>query len=133
MSDEDVVNKFVGNYEQRDENQIVNSDPAKIIYYPRNGVRLQIDKVLVTDKPGEAYAKIRISNDGGAFAAKLALERAVFRVVGDTLVATDMELKAGTLLTETLTMTKYDGQGHNEMLHSLKFSDDAHGTWICKN
>lgn len=133
MSDESVVDTFVGNYEQRDENKIVNSDPPKIIYYPKNGVRLKIEKVLLTGKPGEAYAKIRVSNDGGAFAAKLALERAVFRVAGNTLVATDMELEAGTLLTETLTMTKDDGQGNKEMTHSLQFSDGAHGTWICKN
>jgi hypothetical protein len=133
MSDASVIEMFVGNYEQKDEDKIENSDPNKLLYYPRNGVRLTIEKVLLLNgKNEEAYAKMRISN-GETFTAKLASERAVFRVVGETLVATDMELSPGSLITETLTMTKNDGKGHKEMLHSLKFSDGQHGTWICKS
>ena len=64
--------------------------------------------------------------------AKIAVERAVFRVDGDKLVATNMELNSGVLLTETLTM-KTNANGHKEMEHSLLFSDNCHGKWICES
>jgi hypothetical protein len=133
MSDEDVVKKFVGDYEQQDEDKIKNDHPEKDPYYPRNGVKLRIDLVKLTDVPGRAYAKIKVTDPTGAFSAKPAIENAVFLVAGDALVATDMELKPGLLLTETLTMTSGVGQVPKVMLHSLKFSDEKHGTWICKS
>jgi len=132
MSDETVVDTFVGEFEHKRPEKINNSDPNKLGYYPRKGVRLTIDKVLVTGKTGGAYAKITVSNDGGTFEAKLVLERAVFQVDGQTLVARDMELKPGLLLTETLTMT-VGAQGQKEMKHALSFSDGNHGDWICDN
>jgi hypothetical protein len=132
MSDEDVVNKFVGNYENKDEEKTHNDHPEKDPYYPREGVKLRIDMVRLTDVPGGAYAKVKVTDIGGAFSAKPALEHAVFRVVGNTLVATDMELKPGLLLTETMTMTKDDGLGHKEMKHALVFSDGKGGDWICE-
>jgi hypothetical protein len=130
MSDENVIDRFVGKYES--DGLKSNSDPNKRDYYPAKGVKLEIEKIPMTGKAGEAYAKVRVTN-GDTFNAKLTLQRAIFRVVGNSLVAKDLELQAGLLFTETLTITKDDLQGNKEMLHELSFSDGALGTWICKN
>jgi len=133
MTDEDVVKMFVGNYEQKDEEKIENEDPGKDFYYPKEGVKLRIDKVPLTGVAGGAYAKVTVTDVDGTFGAKLVLERAAFRVVGNTLVARDLIIEPGLLLTETLTITKDDGHGHKEMEHALSFSDGKHGKWICEN
>lgn len=129
MSDETVVDKFVGDYEQRDEKKIENTFPEKETYYPRLGVKLRLEKRRLSGVPGGAYAKIVVT--GGTWSAKDAVEAAIFRVVDNTLVATNMELESGLLLTETLTM-KTNAQGKKEMEHSLVFSDTCHGKWICE-
>jgi hypothetical protein len=60
------------------------------------------------------------------------LERAVFRVLDGDLIADNIEVEPGLLLQERLTMQK-NSNGEKEMKHTLKFSDDSLGTWICKN
>jgi hypothetical protein len=131
MSHASVIDKFVGNdYESDGETTSNRTD--RIQYYPRKGVKLALEKVLITGVPGEAYAKIRIKADGEPFGSKLALERAVFRVSKESekeLVAENMEIAPGLLLTEKLTMSD-DGK---QMEHTLKFSDGSLGTWICKH
>lgn len=129
MSDATVIDEFVGDYES--DGQTTSDSADKAPYYPRKGVKLKLDKVPVTDVDGGAYAKIRIKPDGEPFGGKLALERAVFRVHGAELVAEDMELAPGMLLTETLKMKNVNGK--KEMTHTLNFSDGSLGTWICKN
>jgi hypothetical protein len=124
MSDSDVIDRFVGNF--RSMGTGTSNDPDKAQYYPRAGVRLRLDRIMLTGNTGgKAYAKIKIDPDGEPFGGARALERAVFRVENDTLVAHDIEVNPGLLLVETLTM------GPTGMTHELKFSDGALGTWIC--
>lgn len=136
MSDSSVIDNFVGDYES---DGVVTPTPPddKKHYYPKKGVKLALDKVLVhddngnPDPTGKAYAKIKIKPDGAPFGAKLALERAVFRVHSGKLIADNIELAPGTLLKETLEMTE-SNNGEVEMKHTLNFSDDTLGTWVCK-
>jgi hypothetical protein len=132
MSDSDVIDGFVGDYES--DGNTTNVTPGTRHYYPTKGVKLVLEKVELKGVDGGAYAKIRITDDGDdnePFGAKLALGRAVFRVHGSKLIADNMELAPGTLLTETLEMTE-NSNGKKEMTHTLNFADGTLGTWICK-
>ena len=130
MTDLDVIKKFVGDdgkenkYEVRDDLKTENKHPEKEPYYPRVGVKLTLEVRKLVDVPGGAYVKIDVTK--GTWGAKDPVEQAVFRVVGNTLVA-DMEVDSGVLLTETLTML---ANGHME--HALLFSDGKRGKWICE-
>jgi hypothetical protein len=136
MSDSTVIDKFVGEYES--DGVITPSSPAddKKPYYPKKGVKLVLDKLRIEDdkgnpdREGKAYAKIRIKPDGAPFGPKVALERAVFRVHEGKLIADNIELAPGSLLTETLEMTE-NSNGKKEMKHTLNFSDGGLGTWVC--
>jgi hypothetical protein len=130
MSDSTVIDNFVGEYES--DGVITPSSPAedKKLYYPRKGVKLKLEKVPMDGDPGKAYAKIRIKPDGAPFGAKVALERAVFRVHENKLIADNIELSPGMLLQETLTMENSNGE--KRMKHTLNFSDETLGTWVCK-
>jgi hypothetical protein len=123
-SDHDVIMRFVGDYVSDGKIQ-ASSDPDKVSYYPGKGVKLTLRKCALSAT--EAYAKIRIDRSGAQWGGARALERAIFRVEGKRLVAKDIELGPGTLLKETLEMNE-DGS----MNHRLEFSDDQHGSWICK-
>jgi hypothetical protein len=132
MSDLDVIKKFVGNdgkknkYEVRDDKKTVNTHKEKEPYYPREGVKIELEVQKLVDVAGGAYVKIVVTK--GSWGAKNQVEQAVFRVSGpSSLVATDMEVDSGTLLTETLTMM---ANGH--MKHELLFSDGKRGSWICE-
>lgn len=135
MSDSSVIDNFVGDYES---DGVVTPAPPddKKDYYPKKGVKLKLDKVLVhddkgnPDPTGKAYAKIKIKPDGEAFGARLALERAVFRVHENDLIADNIEISPGMLLQETLTMESSNGE--KQMKHTLNFSDKTLGTWVCK-
>lgn len=129
MSDSTVIDSFLGEYESDGDITPPNPAPDKKAYYPRKGVKLALEKVAM-DGAGQAYAKVRIKTDTG-FGAKVVMERAVFRVKENDLVADNIELEPGMLLQETLTMTK-NSNGKKEMKHTLKFSDETLGTWICK-
>ena len=136
MSDSTVIDNFVGDFES--DGVITPTNPAadKRQYYPEEGVKLALDKVLIHDKngnpdpDGKAYAKIRIKPGLVSFGPKLAVERAVFMVHGNKLIAESIELAPSTLLTETLTMETVNGK--KQMKHELKFSDGSLGTWVCK-
>lgn len=128
MSDSTVIDDFVGEYQS--DGVTTSSHPDKNPYYPRKGVKLKLDKVPLIGAGDKAYAKIKIKPDGEPFGGKLALERAVFRVQGDDLVAQGMEIAPGMLLTEKLTMKTVNGK--KEMTHTLSFSDGSLGTWVCK-
>jgi hypothetical protein len=130
MRDSTVIDEFVGDYES--DGLVPIKDPDKVHYYPRKGVKLALFKVLLIGTTEKAYAKIRIKEDGEPFAAKLSLERAVFKVLDGDLIADNIEVEPGLLLQERLTMQK-NSNGEKEMKHTLKFSDDSLGTWICKN
>ena len=126
MSEESVIDGFVGNYVS--DGNTTSNDPAKIHYYPRPGVKLKLTKIPMTSGGGKAYAKIKIDPSGNPFDAKLAIERAVFKVYGNDLVADDIEIAPGLLVKETLTMDA----AKKEMKHTLEFSDGHLGSWICK-
>lgn len=129
MSDSTVIDDFVGEYQS--DGETTSTHPDKLQYYPRKGVKLALDKVVLSGVMGGAYAKIRIKPDSEPFGGRLALERAVFRVHEGDLVAADMEIAPGMLLKESLKMTK-NVNGKKEMTHTLNFSDGSLGTWICK-
>jgi hypothetical protein len=126
MSDETVIDGFVGEFVSDGNSN--SQDPKKLQYYPKPGVKLKLKKVPMTSGGGRAYAKIKIDPNGKPFDAKLALERAVFKVSDEKLVADDIEVSPGLLLKETLTMNAET----KEMKHTLQFSDGALGSWICK-
>src|SRR4030095_6918877 len=120
MSDSTVIDDFVGEYQSDGKTTSTRQD--KLQYYPREGAKMALEKVVLSGVSGGAYAKIRIKPDGAPFGAKLALERAVFRVHGDDLVAEAIEIAPGMLLKETLKMTE-SVNGKKEMTHTLSFSD----------
>jgi hypothetical protein len=124
MSDHDVIVQFVGQYESDGTIQAISSN-THASWYPGAGVLLELFEVAMIGT-NQAYAKEQIDDSSSAFPAKEAIETAVYRVEGNALVARDIEVSPGLLLTETLTLTSGD------MLHSLAFSDGEWGQWICR-
>lgn len=124
-NDKDVVDKFVGDY-LSDGNFDPNNPPSKKSWFPKAGVEMSIFGVDLLGQDMTtvigAYAKVTISESD----AKAAIEQAVYRVVGNDLVATDIELMPGLLCTEKLVL-----QQHGSVLHELEFSDGDKGKWIC--
>jgi hypothetical protein len=138
INDSTVIDQFVGDYES--DGNVPVKEPETVHYYPDKGVKLTLEKVPINgkdgkpDKDGRAYAKITINEDVKPvvpFPAKLKLERAVFTVQGNALIADNIEIGSGLLLQEKLTMQK-SSSGDKEMLHTLSFSNGSKGTWICK-
>lgn len=124
MSDSDVIQRFVGKFHS--DGNPTNEHAKNAQYYPKPGVNLSLEPVDLEGTAGKAYAKIRIEPGPVSFGGKLALERAVFRVENDTLVARDMEASPGLLIVETLTI-----DSARRMTHQLKFSDGTLGSWVC--
>ena len=123
MSDHGVIARFVGKYVS--DGQIVeSSDPDKVAYYPGKGVQLTLIEFPLSE--AKAYAKIN-DPSGAQWGGARALERAIFRVEGESLVAENIELAPGSLLKEKLVMNE-----DASMSHLLEFSDAQHGQWICK-
>jgi hypothetical protein len=124
MSDTEVIKRFLGKFHS--DGLPSNEDPKHAQYYPKPGVNLSLEQVALDGAAGKAYVKIRIEPGPVSFGGKLALERAVFRVENDTLVARDMEVLPGLLVVETLTIDKA-----RRMTHQLSFSDGSLGSWVC--
>jgi hypothetical protein len=126
MSDVDTINKFVGTYVSGD--KWYSSDPKHNDWYPQKGIELELKFVALTSVPGGGYARLEV---GLPDYVKTRLEAAIFVVVGNKLQAVNIEVVPGLLLTETLEMVDNPETGKPEMKHWLKFSDGAHGWWIC--
>ena len=124
MSDHDVIVQFVGKFVSDGAIEAISSN-KHASWYPGAGVRLELFEVSILGT-NDAYAKEVIDDLDSAFPAKSAIEAAVYRVNGSVLVARDIEVAPGLLVTETLTMRNGD------MVHSLQFSDGENGRWICK-
>jgi hypothetical protein len=124
MSDHDVISEFVGLFASDGLIESISSN-AHASWYPGAGVMIEVFEVPIIGTNG-AYAKEAIDDSLSALPVRLAIEAAVYRVVGNTLVARDIEVAPGLLLTETLTLRNGD------MVHSLSFSDGESGAWICK-
>lgn len=125
MSDSEVIERFVGRFHSTGLPSNEHLDRAQ--YYPRAGVNLSLEKVALTGATDQAYAKIKIEPGPVPFDGKLALERAVFRVENDLLVARNVEVSPGLLMVETLTMDDVT----RRMTHQLSFSDGTLGSWVC--
>jgi hypothetical protein len=130
MSKQDVIKAFCGDYVS--DGTWSSDDSSMNSWFPPKDVQLSLRDGV--DSAGEACAKIQITAPPEApFAAEAAIERVVYRVVDQTLVA-EFELAPGLLLTETLQNTKKNSQGLCiEMKHILKFPNGKSGFWICKN
>lgn len=124
MSDLGVIAGFAGQFASDGTIEVLSSN-KHASWYPGAGVKLELYAVPIAGT-NDAYAKEVIDDSASAFPAKEAIEAAVYRVVGDSLVARDIEVAPGLLLTETLTLRNGD------MVHSLQFSDGESGRWICK-
>ena len=124
MSDHDVIIQFVGNFVSDGTIEAISSN-KHASWYPGAGVKLGLYEVPILGTK-DAYAKEIIDDSASAFPAKHAVQAAVYRVDGTSLVGRDIEVAPGLLVTETLTMRKDD------MVHSLQFSDGENGRWICK-
>ncbi len=121
MTDEEVIETFLGEYTSDGQNS--NTDPDKADYFPRRGVILTLEKRGSED--ATFYVKILFS--GEPFGAAATLSETAFVVEGEKLVGHNIEVRPGLLMTETLEMMEND-----KMLHSLEFSDGISGTWICE-
>jgi hypothetical protein len=124
MSDHDVIVQFVGRFVSDGTIEAISSN-KHASWYPGARVELELFEVPILGT-NEAYAKEVIDDHASAFPAKHAIEAAVYRVDGNSLVARDIEVAPGLLVTETLTLRNGD------MVHSLQFSDGENGRWICK-
>src|SRR3954452_12989564 len=124
MSDHDIIIQFVGHFVSDGTIEAISSN-KHASWYPGAGVKLELFEVSILCKK-DAYAKEVIDDSGSAFPAKVAIEDAVYKVEGAALVARDIEVSRGLLLTETLTLHAGD------MVHSLQFSDGETGRWICR-
>ncbi len=124
MSDHQVIAGFAGRFESDGTIESMSSN-KHASWYPGAGVKLELYEVPITGTH-QSYAKEVIDDSASAFPAKEAIEAAVYRVDGNRLIASDIEVAPGLLLTETLTLRNGD------MVHSLQFSDGESGSWICK-
>jgi hypothetical protein len=128
MSDKDTIDKFVGAYSSGKE--WYSSDETRNAWYPKEGANLELRRES-DSATGKHHAKITIELPDHSI--KAVLEKAIFRVVGDTLQATNIKVQAGLTLTETLEMIPAAEKGKKpKMKHSLSFSDGAYGFWICQ-
>src|SRR5262245_21239085 len=117
MCDLDVMKRFTGEFVSTGVRVGVSNDDRNASWYPARGVKLTVTPVkMLSVKPGtenNMYAKIGIDPSGAPFEGKTAVEAAVYTPTRDgRLVARDIEVMAGLLVTETLTMTS-----ETEMLH----------------
>jgi hypothetical protein len=123
-----TIDSFVGDFESTDEKQVTIGGNAA--YYPAAGVVLRISKLSADE------AKVVVlSGDEPAYAPRLAVEAATYRLQDHRLIAV-IELQPGKdeppglpplFLTEILTM-----RSNREMRHTLSFSDGSLGFWICQ-
>lgn len=123
MSDDQVVDRFVGNYESG--GSWACSTDAYDHWFPPPGVRLEFTKHTSN---GRVVARVKATNTGGWPAdVKTAVEAAEYRVAGSKLTA-EVTLPGSFTVVETLSMVDDAG---GKMVHVLEFPDGEAGFWIC--
>ena len=122
MSEEEVINRFVGDYVAN--GQFQSPRPAKDPWFPPKGLKLNLIKVDLGD--GQLGAKVRLEPPPNShFQGKDAIEAATYRVKDGNLFAEKLAFRPDLTVDETLEM---DGQ---IMLHKVRFSDGEEGDWTC--
>jgi hypothetical protein len=125
-----VINRFVGKYVAEELTDPVTPQNKKK-WVPKAGVAMEIVRHDLKSPDGSAivgaYAKVKLSTQP-------AIEDAIYRVVDERLIASNIELETGLLLTETLRLMKFTDASGKERVgveHNLQFSDGDQGRWIC--
>lgn len=123
MSDEQVVDRFVGAFVSGEEWE--SSTSKYDDWFPPKGVQLTFSKA---NDNGRFFARVKVSNPG-AWPANVqqAVEAAEYGVVGNKLSA-NVTLPGNFIVKETLSMV--DGT-NGKMVHLLEFPDGEVGFWIC--
>ena len=103
-------------------------EPDKARYFPDTGVVLTYKMHGNNNPNNEVHAKVKIS--GKHFGPKTTMQKATFRVAGNTLVSTFMDLETGSSGIQVVEVLSLNDAG-DEMTHSLFFSDNVWGRWIC--
>jgi hypothetical protein len=122
MSDDVVINQFVGEYESGGTMAASDDD---LSWFPPPGVQLTF--FAAQDGAGKPIAKVRAANTGSwSQQAKEAVEKAEYRVRGNRLWAR-MDF-GGIPLLETVAMIP---NTNRKMVHLIEFDSGEVGYWIC--